>query len=609
MNSKLNTLSKALNKCNSTQESFEVTKLASVGLFLLGALEGVFQWKSEEILDFAGLPAAKEGFNYELYFRANRQDYKSGIDSFGLKAVIGDVYSLTKKSDKPTHKNMQDVINSEPVKSAQRITATGYNPPEGFFFVPRYGIAYINWKDGSSWKEVIAEPAKGKTPSNIFSMYITDESIASTSKVLSFNDGTGEIGELSEVKEDDALVAKKNLALGLVGAGGSAMAAAGTAGSTWGGLSAASGAYGAWSAGTAATLGGGTLATGTGAVVGSGAAALSATGVGLAVLGAGFAGWQIGTAIDKSMGLSQKIPSAILWMESAMAEDGNDYELTLQAGRWEPFIKEFKLELVSGPLIKNKVKVSEEQNDTAGGEFVPPNQKSEASGKKFGEDTVLMPTKVGAMVNMKDGQSFMVPGSTVKFGDPIQVFITESDLTAKISRLVSKGKFKPSEGMPLSGSDVKAAVSSKAQESAAAKAVASGKPPSASVVSAPAGAVSPAKSTSGGATTWDQYMVKTPNGQPVRDAWNKWATTLGYNPDDYLSFKTLWKTFAKKAGTYQIGVSQTASMLEALGRATAIDQKNPATKGAFTSQAWNLISKLDLARLADINEYNKSYVA
>ena len=627
MKSKLITLNKALVRANLLEESRELTKVAFIGGILLGIGEALFQYYSPDLMEkYLNLPAAKEGFKYELYFRANKESYKSQIKSFSLKSVVGDLFNLRTKSK--SKENVEDPVNSGEVKSFQTVSAGGFSPPDGFGFVPRFGVAVITWNNGSQW-EVTAGPSKNKTPDNTFAMYITDESIAKTKELLDGKKtdvysmgGGGDDFEESLIHgrstEDKTTSMGKNLIQGGAGLGfgiGGAALTGGTAaaGSTLGGLGAASGAFtgasAATSAATSGLLGGGTLAagvgTGTGAVVGAGAAAATVAGVAISVLSAGYAGWQIGTAFDQATGLSNKIPGWISWLQTAMAKDGNDYELSVEAGKWEPFLSEFRISSVSGPLAKNGVKIQDNVNDTAESDFVPIKSRAKASGKDFGDGAVLMPSSFVAIIKLKDGNTINVPGSLIKLTDPIQVSITENDLTLKIARLISKGKMVAQEGMPLSTSDVKAAVSSKSKDLAAAKEVAKASQPSGSSPRPASGGTPSSK----GATTWEEYMAKTRNGQPVKDAWDKWSTALGYSPDDYLSFKSLWREFAKKAGNYDIGVSQTASLLEALGRAKAIDQKNPATNNAFTRQIWDSIAKLDLANISSVNKYNKKYVA
>lgn len=600
MNHKLNTLRKALLKSNLQSESNEIVRLASLGSILLGGTKilgiGFASLKANEyatdyVSKLAGLPEAKEGYNYELYYRVQDPRYKGQIVNYSLYSVVGDIYKFDNPG-KPHTKNVVDVFDSESVSLAGRISVTGQPSPYGFVFAPKFGIAKITWSNGAV-ESVVAEPKETTAPSGTFVMYITSNSIAQTAQKAS---ELGESKRLSPDKEDpqqssfrseyakeiSSEEGRKNLvdsgvSFG-VDVGTTALLGGSTGAVTWGGTMAAAG---------------------TGVAGFASAVVLPAVALGMA----GKAGWEIGKAFDQWTGASHYIgPKINSWIESATSKDGLSYELSLEAGRWKPFISKFNLEVVSGSLIdKNKVKIADSVNDAFTANPVSPDQKSTATGKDFGGASFL-PTNLTAQITLKSGEVFNVPASTIQLGKPVKLTITEADITTKVSRLISKGKFTETPGMPLSSEDVKAATSVKSKEQAASKQLVSGSPASS------AGAT-PAKSAKPGATTWDEYIAKTGNGQPVKDAWYKWSAALGYSPDDYLSFKSLWKEFARKARNYNIGVSQTATILEALGRARTIDQQNPATNNAFTNQIWDSIAKMDLDNISSYNEYNKKYVA
>ena len=568
--SKLKSLSLALSSINSNSEELNkhagfVSGLIGLGKGLAGAMIGgaagekLFGSASELVIEKTlGLPAAKNGFNYTAFI--NSPSYRDSIKSFSIYSVVGFLAKEKKKT------KIVDQVNSEPVMIGRSISAKGEPPPLGFKFAPIYGVIYITPISG----EPFYVAASGSVDAaGIFKMQVTDESIASTESL--FQDG-----KIEGVQKDITKVWHP-LGEGLVGSGVEMLT--GIGGQEYGfqsgvdtkeqgkrdvikGVGDFGGAVGL-SAGTSLVAGTGlTGALGaqtTLATIGAGSVSSGVFGVALPLIAAGSAGWAVGRGIDKYFGLGDSI---IKWISSPAAKEGKDYSLKLVAGKWAPHIKDFSISAVYGDLIDKRGKeISAVHNDSiTKAAPVSSSEEYKAKGDKPKDSGVFIPNKIIGEVKFKNGYMLNILSSSIKQeGTKTIASISESDLTAKIAKNVSLGRFPQISGVQISGEEVKAA--NKAVQTAVSS---SFSPKTQKPQAASGGAVS---------SNWSNYLAKTTNGDSMKKVWDRWSPTLGSSPDSYSGFVATWKQLKELSGINDLGIRNTSIMIQALGEAREADSK------------------------------------
>ena len=173
-------------------------------------------------------------------------------------------------------------------------------------------------------------------------------------------------------------------------------------------------------------------------------------------------------------------------------------------------------------------------------------------------------------------------------GSKTNAEIKEADLTAKIAKNISLGRFPPIPGVDISGEEIKAA--NKAVQTA--------------VSSSFSPKTQKPQATSGGAVSsdWSNYLAKTTNGDSMKRVWDRWAPSLGSSPDSYSGFVATWKQLKELSGINDLGIRNTSIMIQALGEAREADSKlqgstNPeknysAAYSAIQSGDINVVSSL-----------------
>jgi hypothetical protein len=570
--SKLKSLSLALSSVNSDSEDLRkyagfVSGLIGFGKGVSGAIIGgavgekLFGSTSEIVIEKTlGLPAAKNGFNYTAFI--NSPSYRDSIKSFSIYSVVGFLEKEKKKT------KIADQVNSEPVKIGRSISAKGEPPPLGFKFAPIYGVIYITPISG----EPFYVAASGSVDAaGIFKMQVTDESIASTESL--FQDG-----QIESVQKDITKVWHP-MGDGLVGSGVEMLT--GIGGQEYGvqsgvdtkekgkrdvikGVGDFGGAVGL-SAGTSLVAGTGlTGALGaqtTLATIGAGSVSSAVFGVVLPLIAAGSAGWAVGRGIDKYFGLGDSI---IKWYSSPAAKEGKNYSLKLVAGKWAPHIKDFSISAVYGDLLDKKGKeISAVHNDSiTKAAPVSSSEEYKARGDKPKDGGVFIPNKIIGEVKFKNGYMLNILSSSIRQeGTKTIASINEADLTAKIAKNVSLGRFPQISGVQISGEEIKAANNA--------------------VQTAVASSFSPKKqkpqATSGGKTSsdWSKYLTNTPNGDSMKRVWDRWSPSLGVSPDSYSDFVTVWKQLRDLSRLKDLGVRNISIMIQALGEGREADSKSP----------------------------------
>lgn len=551
--SKLKSLSLALSSVNSDSE--DLRKYAG---FVSGLLKGVagsivgeklLGSTSELVIEKTlGLPAAKNGFNYTAFI--NSPSYRDSIKSFSIYSVVGFLEKEKKKT------KIADQVNSEPVMIGKSISAKGEPPPLGFKFAPIYGVIYITPISG----EPFYVAASGSVDAaGIFKMQVTDESIASTESL--FQDG-----KIESVQKEKSKVWRP---LG-EGLGGTLAEGLGIGGQEYEYQSGADtkergkrdvirgmGDFG----GAVGLAAGSSLAAGTGLAGAFSVPVTLAGGVVLPLIAAGSAGWAVGRGIDKYFGLGDSI---IKWYSSPAAKEGKNYSLKLVAGKWAPHIKDFSISAVYGDLLDKKGKeISAVHNDSiTKAAPVSSSEEYKARGDKPKDGGVFIPNKIIGEVKFKNGYMLNILSSSIRQeGTKTIASINEADLTAKIAKNISLGRFPQISGVQISGEEIKAANNA--------------------VQTAVASSFSPKKqkpqSTSGGKTSsdWSNYLANTPNGDSMKRVWDRWSPSLGVSPDSYSDFVTVWKQLRDLSRLKDLGVRNISIMIQALGEGREADSKSP----------------------------------
>jgi hypothetical protein len=594
-NSKLSSLSKAIITLDSNSKDLQkyagiVSLLAAAGKFglhlatpvITGAIGGkLFESASElAISKTLGLAAAKNGFNYTVFF--NAPEYKDSIKSFSLNSVVGVLCKDGQTSGLKDDKNKSiDEVNSESVTIGRSISAKGEPPPLGYKFAPIYGVVAIQLLSG----EISYVAASGSVDAaGIFKMQVTDQSIAETEKM--FNDGSvervkretstrwhpfgegigGAVAEGfglggQEIRYTPGLDAKergKQDVIGGLGEIGSAV-----------GMEAGVGLLGG---GVASTLAApvGAIATGTvgGAAGGIGATIMGTTfGVALPVAAAFSGGYAVGRGIDKYTGIGESIQK---WLLSPAAKEGKQYSLKIVAGKWQPYIKDFSIAGVYGELFDSKGKsINPQYNDPVTNQnWVDTASASNARGDKPKDGGIFVPNKIIATIRFKNGYNLNVIASKIiQSGSTTSVEVNEADITAKLAKSISLGKFPPISGVNISEKELE--IANKTIQKNITSPLEVKKKDEATVSSTPSGSKSSKDSS------WSNYLAKTPNGSYMKSVWDRWSTSLGSSPESYSDFVATWKKLKQLSGLQDMGVRNTSIMIQALGEGIEEDSKNP----------------------------------
>ena len=589
-NSKLISLSKAIKNLNTDSKDLQkyagfISLLAGAGKLLthlaVPLITGhigtaLFESASEfTIKKTLGLPAAKSGFSYTVFF--NSPTYKDSVKYFSLYSVVGllNKDGQTSGIKDPSNRNI-DQVNSDKVSIGRSISASGEAPPIGYRFAPIYGVIEVEPISGEPYYVA----ASGSVDAaGIFKMQVTDESIAST--IQAFSEGKVENIKRETSKEFHPFGESfgAGLAEAFTGIGGQeieytrgldsketgkrdiikGMGDIGSAVGLEAGVGLLGGGVGATLNASVGAVAGGTVGGATGGI---GASIIGTTfGVAMPLAAAFSGGYAIGRGIDKYTGIGEGLMN---WIYSPAAKEGKEYSLKIIAGKWAPHIKDFSISGVYGDLLDKAGKeVNPKYMDpTTNPVWVKSSAESKARGDKPKDGGLFVPNQIIGAVRFTNGSSLNIFASKItQSGTKTNAEINEADLTAKIAKNISLDRFQPIPGVELSGEEVSAA----------------NKIVQKNIVSSVNPKEQKPQATSGGAVSseWSNYLAKTQDGDSMKRVWDRWSPTLGSSPDSFSGFVATWKQLKQLSGLKDLGVRNTSIMIQALGEGRESDSRSP----------------------------------
>ena len=367
-----------------------LSRLATAGTLVKG-IAGfmLLDFAGRALIDAAMSENVRSGWTYKVTLSSSYKDIA------GYK-VVGGIGSIVDKSGKQTQVSTIDkIVGAQPVKIGQSFSGKGAEQSESTTFVPA-GVVIEMILAGNAGSVMSVFSAAADTNSAIVTATITDAMIKDAysktigeDKVLQQALSGGSLGDIAQKQmakiESDKNVAKSGFGLATT-VGGAAY-------------------YG----GTAAASGNAALAAG----------GLAGIGAGVGIAAAGYAGWQIGTAINESLlsrnvNLGSEVADFLQWMGSTKTQW--KYTAALEQTDFiKKNVKSFEITVAKGKLYEKSSilnfgsgsKLSgEDYNEGVGNPVqVLPDKKSEVDGSgNYKNDGKFIPDFIGIRVRFNDGK-------------------------------------------------------------------------------------------------------------------------------------------------------------------------------------------------------------